>query len=428
MFIVYAIIGIALLVLGLFLYKKFQKKGWKILIYVGILSLLVSIILFVCTILLVTAQDSEDEVAIGGDWRTWRAYTSSYVLSENLSVCFSAQEEDGFYAMYDDSSGTRIGTLFLGEYLVKDTTGGFIFQDYDGDEINDIGVPLNNGQILTFSYNSDNDMWDEIVIKDFDENSNKENSIEYPYTSYAYESGELNDEQLRLYNELYPKIMARELFSYKTEDVGYEVLDNILVAWDALSTDFPQIDNYFTIDEIDDSEGNVLSFDSCYTCIWTDDRNQDTEELITQGILEFEDICNQIIKNIPKESTTYEKYYYLAAALSNRVEYDYLLDLPGNYTPYCIVTGSGICQGYAKAYQYLCQKANLWCRMVSGASENVAHAWNIVKLDSGIFHIDVTWADEQGEPGSEEWLRYFMLTEDQILIDHEIQYDIGYIK
>lgn len=70
---------------------------------------------------------------------------------------------------------------------------------------------------------------------------------------------------------------------------------------------------------------------------------------------------------------------------------------------------------------YLCQKANLWCKTVEGISGgNFSHMWNIVKLESGTYHLDITWSDGAGLPCSPEWNKYFMLTQEEILIDHEI--------
>ena len=257
------------------------------------------------------------------------------------------------------------------------------------------------------------------IFKISDLINNNDVPTEYAYSPYAYECGMMNDEQLTLYHELYSKVMVMEPFSYKLEDYGYDTLDNLLVAWAVLSTDYPQIDNYFFLEEKTDEEGNIISFDSYYGCIWEEDLNKDSNN-IKMGLEKFDLICEDIIKNMPKDVTAYEKYYYLAGELSERVEYDYSLSLPAVGTPYCIVTGDGICQGYAQAYQYLCMKANLWCRIMSGSSRGWAHAWNIVKLENGIFHIDVTWSDEYGIPGSEGWMKYFMLTEEQIIEDHEI--------
>ena len=86
--------------------------------------------------------------------------------------------------------------------------------------------------------------------------------------------------------------------------------------------------------------------------------------------------------------------------------------------------GMAICQGYATGFEYLCRKANLWCTQVSGSSQGMSHAWNLVKLESGTYHVDVTWADDdQNVPLDAGWQRYFMLAQDEILVDHEIDDD-----
>lgn len=46
--------------------------------------------------------------------------------------------------------------------------------------------------------------------------------------------------------------------------------------------------------------------------------------------------------------------------------------------------------------------------------DGTSHMWNAVRLDSGVRHVDITWADALGAPGSADWLTYFMRTEDEI--------------
>ncbi|HKM20834.1 MAG TPA: transglutaminase domain-containing protein, partial [Lachnospiraceae bacterium] len=141
---------------------------------------------------------------------------------------------------------------------------------------------------------------------------------------------------------------------------------------------------------------------------------------LSEGLKEFDKVFDEIVSGVPENASTYEKYRYLAQVLSERVDYDYSMSLPAITAPYGIITGKMICQGYAEAYQYLCQQTGLWCHTVTGASEGTSHAWNLIWLDSGTYHVDVTWADEQGEPGCPEWMCYFMLTQDEILSDHII--------
>ena len=126
---------------------------------------------------------------------------------------------------------------------------------------------------------------------------------------------------------------------------------------------------------------------------------------------------------MPDDYSAYDQYRYLATVISLVTSFDYGLQKGWQIgTAYGSIAGRhSICQGYSKGFLYLCQKANLWCETVDGVSGgNFAHMWNIVKLDSGTYYLDITWSDEKGLPGSPEWDRYFMLTQDEILVDHEI--------
>jgi hypothetical protein len=44
----------------------------------------------------------------------------------------------------------------------------------------------------------------------------------------------------------------------------------------------------------------------------------------------------------------------------------------------------------------------------------------LIEEDAITFIIDITWSDELGLPASPGWSSYFMLTQDEILVDHEI--------
>ena len=130
-----------------------------------------------------------------------------------------------------------------------------------------------------------------------------------------------------------------------------------------------------------------------------------------------------IVKSIPEDFDAYDKYRYLAAVISLRTHYDN--DFTGGFSTasaYGAIEGElAICQGYATGFEYLCRKANLWCTQVNGISQDISHVWNLVKLESGTYHIDVTWADADGVvPLSLEWHINFMMTQDEILWDREI--------
>lgn len=63
-----------------------------------------------------------------------------------------------------------------------------------------------------------------------------------------------------------------------------------------------------------------------------------------------------------------------------------------------------VCEGYAKAYQYLCGrssfKGNVECHTVTGTMNGGAHMWNIVTVEGKNYPVDVTNADGSSDAGS----------------------------
>lgn len=55
-----------------------------------------------------------------------------------------------------------------------------------------------------------------------------------------------------------------------------------------------------------------------------------------------------------------------------------------------------VCAGYARTFQFLCQKAGIEAIYVAGDIVNTpdsAHAWNLVKIDGQYYAVDTTWGD-----------------------------------
>lgn len=55
-----------------------------------------------------------------------------------------------------------------------------------------------------------------------------------------------------------------------------------------------------------------------------------------------------------------------------------------------LVDGKALCEGYAKAFSYLCGRAGIENVIVTGKT-TTDHMWNMVKLDGNWYHVDVTW-------------------------------------
>ena len=246
--------------------------------------------------------------------------------------------------------------------------------------------------------------------------------------SYSYEKSNafyytLSEKQKALYDEMLPKAKDMTPFEYTAKNDGYDVLDNVLIASAALCRDYPDVDNYFYIKEIFDGDMTTALQASYFLPYDPEAAPSSDVNKIKNEIDIFEEECDLIVSAIPEDFGTYDKYRYLAAIISLTTSYDNASSgAKSSATAYgAIECGLSICQGYASCFEYLCQKADLWCKQVTGVSQDTAHVWNLVKLESGTYHVDVTWADDdKNTPLDSGWQSYFMLTQDEILTDHEI--------
>lgn len=122
----------------------------------------------------------------------------------------------------------------------------------------------------------------------------------------------------------------------------------------------------------------------------------------------------------------YEKVKGVYEFLIDNTAYD--LDYTGTTIYEMFHARRGVCEGYARATQYLLTKLGvetLYCTGMSGEidepkSKWESHAWNIVKIDGIYYGVDTTWGDPLTDDGSQvKSFAYLNLTDEEMNRRHE---------
>ena len=178
----------------------------------------------------------------------------------------------------------------------------------------------------------------------------------------------------------------------------------------ALEYAYPDVSSYLYVDARfvmgDDYKTRVTSVWGAFFDPYKDENftvaNGDVSQNETDHAAALlERVVARVVRFMPEGLSTYDKYYYLAEVICEKNSYD---DRTKNcYTAFgALISGKSVCEGYSKAFYLLCKEADLWCDYRSGNG----HIWNMVKIDGGVYNVDVTWCDGE-DAASYRWYGYF---------------------
>lgn len=135
--------------------------------------------------------------------------------------------------------------------------------------------------------------------------------------------------------------------------------------------------------------------------------------------------ADQLLSDLTQTEDDYLTELYLHDKIAELCLYDEQAaaeDTEGTsnaYTAYgALVEGKAVCEGYAKAFQYLLHRVDIPATVVVGKSlsNTEAHMWNLVTINGENYFVDPTWNDIQNRVQH----TYFNLTTEMLAPTHTI--------
>ena len=237
--------------------------------------------------------------------------------------------------------------------------------------------------------------------------SDSSESILGDYTKkYIYST--LSDKHKRLYKVLFEGISD---FKKEIDVSGFNATeDDIMKVFTAIDYENPQL--------------IWISSGYGYQYSYIGDIVQSVKPYYTRTKAEAEKTMPKLKKAAQKiidKALSYDKLFDRVVCIHDTLIDNTVYTLNGNATICCadgpILNGKALCEGYSKAFAYLCQSIGLDTICVFGYTDQ-NHLWNMIKLDGNWYNVDVTYDDPTGSTPL-CLHNYFCVTTKKLSKDHK---------
>ncbi len=236
-------------------------------------------------------------------------------------------------------------------------------------------------------------------------------------TSDGYYYRALGDEEKNVYNQIFQSLKDREEAVLDTMDE--EMVDKV---FQCVVNDYPEIfycSSYKIVKQLRNQEVVRVTFIPNFYM---------TEEEQLANQRKIDDYVKQCMEGLPAGADEYEKVKYVYEYIIKNTTY--VLNSANNQNICSVfIGGQSVCQGYAKATQYILTRMGIEITLAYGKVDNEFHSWNLVRVDGEYYYMDPTWGDagyvrpqqeqSMGQPQSVNY-EYFLITTQQLTRTHQI--------
>ncbi len=234
---------------------------------------------------------------------------------------------------------------------------------------------------------------------------------------FRYSYSQLNEKERALYREIYTVLYSHA----NAVTLASTDADQVDKVFQLVMNDHPEI-FYVTGYSMNKYMTNGVTTSLEFTGTYDKDKDG-----VDEGRKEIERYVRELMGQMPECPDDYRKVRFVYEYLIDNTEYD--LSAEDNQNILSVFkSGKSVCQGYAKATQYILNEMDIPCILVTGtAKEGEGHAWNLAFVDGEWTYVDTTWGDASyrnimtGEVRNEITYDYLCVGDEELKKSHHVK-------